>query len=198
MAVENILATYAKIWYAPVGTAIPDETSVAYGASWGGSWAYLGDTLTPLTVGTSTTKRQVKVQQSTAPVKEFMTGQEFTLKTVLAEHTPGAYNLLWQGTLTATAAGASQKAYSELVFGGESAIPQYKWGFEILYQDTNGVNHPWRYIFHKGSVSQDGDLEFDRENEKGIPVSITILSDTSLPLGEQGGVIQFVTAPATS
>ena len=198
MATENILATYAKIWYAPLNEAAPDETTVAYGAAWGGNWDYLGDTLTPLTLATSTTKRQVKIQQSTSPVKEFMTGQEFTLKTVLAEHTPGTYNLLWQGALTTTAAGASQKAYSELAFGGESAIAQYKWGFEILFQDANGVDHPWRYIFHRGSIAQDGDLEFDRENEKGIPVAITILGDTSKSVGAQGGIIQFVTAPATS
>ena len=38
MAVTDILVSPAKIWYSPLATALPDETSVAAGASWGAGW----------------------------------------------------------------------------------------------------------------------------------------------------------------
>ena len=36
MAVGDIIISPATVWYAPVATALPDGTSVAYGAAWGG------------------------------------------------------------------------------------------------------------------------------------------------------------------
>ena len=46
--VANILKTGAVLWNVPTGETVPDETSVAVGAAWGGNWARVGYTKEPL------------------------------------------------------------------------------------------------------------------------------------------------------
>lgn len=198
MATEDIVVGYAKIWYAPTGEADPDETSVAYGADWGGNWTYLGDTLEPLTMATEVERLDIEIQQSTAPVKQNKIKEIFRLNTTMAEHTGTLLNLLFGGTLTATAAGASQKGFDSLVFGGETDIDIYKWGFESLYKDASNNQHPIRYFFHKGSIALNGDVPFDKGAPTGIPIQITILTDTTQSIGEQIGTTHIVKAAATS
>lgn len=193
MAVENILIGYAKIWYAPVGTSFPDETSVAYGASWGASWTYLGDTLEPLTLNVDRNVFDVEIQQSNVPVKQSITKQTIALKTTLAEHTITNLQLAFLGTASSTASGASQKPYSQLQFGGETNPSYYAFGFEALYQTSANSNQPVRYLFWKGSLTLDGNINFDKGAAAGIPINITVLADTSKPTGFQTGIIQQVT-----
>lgn len=194
MATQDILIGYAKIWYAPVGEAFPDETSVAYGAAWGGNWKYLGDTLEPLTLNIDRTIFDVEIQQSNVPVKQSITKQTIALKTTMAEHTITTLQLAFLGTASSTASGASQKAYSQLQFGGETAPAYYAWGFEAVYQTANNTSQPARYFFWKGSLTLDGNITFDKGAPAGIPVSITMLADTTKPLGQQTALIQITTS----
>ena len=192
MAVENILVGYAKIWYAPLGTAFPDETTIGYGVSWP-SWTYLGDTTEPLTLEVDRNVFDVEIQQSNIPVKQSITKQTISLKTTLAEHTVTNLQLAFLGTASSTASGSGQKPYSQLAFGGETNPDYYAFGFEALYQTATNINEPVRYLFWKGSLTLDGNIAFDKGAAAGIPISITILADTSKPVGIQTGYVQQVT-----
>lgn len=193
MATEDIVIGYAKIWYAPVGEAFPDETSVAYGASLGGNWKYLGDTTEPATLNVDRNVFQVEIQQSNVPVKESITKQTLALKTTLAEHTITHLQLAFLGTASSTPSGSGQKPYSQLQFGGETNPAYYAWVLEALYQTSGNVNEPIRYMFWKGSLTLDGNIPFDKGAVAGIPINITVLADTSKPTGYQTGIIQIVT-----
>ena len=198
MASEDILIGYGKIYRAPVAEANPDETSVAWGAAWGGNWTYLGDTLEPATMGAEFEIVDVNIEQSNAPVKQSRVNEIIRISTSVAEHTATLMQLLLGGTVTTTAAGASQKGFDSLPFGGETNVPIYKWGLEALRVDSTGVSQPVRWFFHKGSVGLNGDIPYDKRNAAGVPIQITMLSDTSQAVGAQLGELQIVTAAATS
>lgn len=198
MANENILIGYAKVWSAPVGETLPDETSIAYGADWGGNWVYLGDTLEPLELSFDVEKFDVDIQQALAPVKSSRTAQKPMIKSVLAENTVLTLQKMLGGTATPTAAGVGQVGFTEFKFGGETAIDFFAWGFEVVYVDADGVTLPVRYFYHRGSITLDGSISFAKDAAAGIPFEITVLDDTSQPVGEQTGIIHYITAPATS
>ncbi len=197
MTKENVILGSGKLWYAPLATANPDETSVAYGAAWT-SWTSLGDTLTPMVLGYSDTRKAVKTQQALGVVKEYRTDVAITLKTTLAELSGANLALVLGGTNTNTAAGASQKGFSQVKAGRDFVVDTYKFGFETLRVDTAGVSQPLRFFFHVGSIMPDGDMSFDKENETGVPVVITVYEDTSQSAGQEFMVVDIVTAAATS
>ena len=196
MAKEDIVLGSGKLWYAPTGTAIPDETSVAYGAAWT-NWTALGDTLTPAVLTFAEERRAVKTQQSLGIVKELRTDIAITVKTTLADMTGVNLAMVLNGTNTATAAGASQKAFSQVKVGKDVQVDTYKFGFETLRVDSTGVKQPVRYFFHIASIAPDGDMAFDKENETGIPVVITVYEDASQAAGSEFMTIDIVTAPAS-
>lgn len=195
MAVENILIGYAKIWTAPVGTAFPAAT-VAYGASWGGSWAYLGDTLEPLTLTVDRTTFEVEIQQSNQAVKQAITGQPISFSTTMAEHTADLLNKVLLGTVVTTPAATGVPGYDTLEFGGETIPNVLAVGFEALYVTAANVSLPVRYMFYRGSITMGGDISFDKGAAAGIPVNVQVLSDTSKAVGKQTGRIQIVNSVA--
>lgn len=197
MAKEDVILGYGKLWYAPVGTASPDETTVNYGAAWT-NWTALGDTLTPCVLTFAEERRAVKTQQSLGVVKELRTDVAITLKTTLAELTGANLAMVLNGTNTATAAGASQKGFSQVKVGKDVQVDTYKFGFETLRVDSTGVKQPVRFFFHIGSIAPDGDMAFDKETEAGVPVVITVYEDASQAAGQEFMIVDIVTAPATS
>jgi len=63
-SVTNIVHTGAWLYNAPVGEANPDETTVAYGAAWGGNWVRVGYTKAPLTMAYESEEADVAVSQA--------------------------------------------------------------------------------------------------------------------------------------
>lgn len=197
MAKEDIILGSGVLWYANVGTANPDETSVAYGASWGAGWTSLGETLTPVVLTWEESRKAVRTQQTLGAVKEYRTEVNPTVKTTLGELTGDNLALVLGGTNTDTAAGASQKGFSQVKAGADVVVATKKFGFETLRVDSTGAKQPVRFFFHIGSIAPDGDAAFDKENETGLPVVITVYEDTSQPAGEEFMTVDIVTAPAT-
>ena len=198
MATEDILIGYAKVWTAPVGEAFPDETTIDYGEDWGGNWDYVGDTLEPLVVAVERNVFQVEIQQATTPVKESIVSMVPALQTTVAIHSMTLLNQILGGTLTTTAAGAGQKGWQRLQFGGEADVDYFAVGFEALYKSATNVQQPVRYLFWKGSITLNGSINFDKGAATGIPINITILTDTSKTVGQQLGEIHYVTTAATT
>lgn len=201
--VAQIIKSGAVLWYAPVGETIPDETSVALGADWGGNWERVGYTKEPLSMAYEDERAIIAVEEHLAPVREFRISEDLKMETVLAELT-GAYLKLASGgdpdDVNSTAAGAGQAAFEEMFMGDEVAVPEYAWGFEGMYLDANGATFPLRVFIWKGTAKLNGNLEFSKKSDDyvGVPIQIHALADPDQDEGERLVQFQRVTAEASS
>lgn len=198
MAVTDILITPAKVYKAPVGEALPDETSVDYGEAWGGNWVDVGYTLQPVTLNYNRAVFELMVEQVNGAVKRRVTDEKAIIETVLAESTPTNISLAIGGTVTTTAAGASQAAFQELKAGGKITLTELAWGIEGLYENALGAQFPLRIFLYKATAILNGPLTFAKAAGLGVPIQISGLNDTAKTVGEQLICIQRVTAVATS
>jgi len=198
MAVTDILIGPASIWKSPVGEALPDETTVAYGASWGGNWESVGYTLEGISMSYNRDLFSLMVEQLNGAVKRRVTDESVMLETVLAEATPDNLQLAIGGAVTTTAAGASQTAFEDLDVGGQVTIDELQWGIEGLYENASGTQFPVRLFVYKATAILNGQLTFAKNAGVGIPIQIDALSDTGKSLGANKVKFQRVTAAATS
>jgi len=185
-----------------VGETIPDETSVALGAAWGGNWERVGYTDAPLTLIYESEEADIAVEEHLAPVKRRRISENLTAETVLAELT-AEYLQLGAGdqdAVSTTAAGASQKGYEETGLGDEPIISEKSWGFECRHIDASGNEHPLRVFIHIGTGTLNGELTFSQkaEDKAGIPIQVKALVDPTQSVGQRLCLFQRVTAPATS
>lgn len=198
MAVADILISPATIYYAPVGEAIPDETSIAYGDAWGGNWTNIGYTLQPLTMSYARTLFELEVEQVNGAVKRRVNKEVINLETVMAEATPTNMQLAIGGSVTTTAAGASQVAFQDLDAGGAVSIDERTWGIEGFYEDAAGAKFPVRVFVWKANSILNGNFQFAKNAGSGVPIQIQALLDAGKAAGAQLIKFQRVTAAATS
>lgn len=198
MSYADILLSPATIWNAPVGEALPDETTVAYGAAWGGNWEQFALTKTPVTLNRDVSTFDVMVEQTTVPLNRAITEEKMAIETQLAEFTGDALALVMGGTNTTTAAGAGQVGFDKVLAGGEWSLPERTWGIEGKYRNAAGAEFPVRLFFYRATVKLGGELSFQKGDYVGIPIQIEALGDTSKPIGAQMIEIHRVTAAATS
>ena len=198
MAQSDILVSGAWLWYAPEDEANPDETTVDVGDDWAGNWEWLGLTTEPLTLNMTTEEFSVDVQQLATPILSAITAEEVTLTTTLAEQTAENLQLIFGGNITTTAAGAAQRGYTELGFGGRTTRTVYKIGFEVIHTIADGTRLPLRLFFHRAQISLAGDISYNKAGVAGLPITITVLSDDAQATHEKLGVWQKVTADITA
>lgn len=196
MAISDIVIGPARVFYAPVATALPDETSVAYGATWT-NWTELGTTLEPVSVNFERTMAEITVEQALSAVRRPVESESLTIETVLAEMTAVNLALALGGTATSTNAGAGQKAFFQIEAGGEPELTEYAWGFEG-YTVIAGVKQPVRWLFYKGIATLGGALEFGKSNPAGISLQVQVLPDLTKIAGKQLLLMQRVTAAAST
>lgn len=201
MATLDVLVGPGRLYVAPVGEANPDESTVAFGAAWGGNWTDMGDMVegSPVTVSIQEDVHKSYGEQSTALKRQTRTRREYMITGALHEHTIANWAYLLDATASAaTAAGASQKGYQELPFGVQSAISEYKWGVEAMRFDSNGNQQPVRWFLHKGSIRLTADVAYSKGADTAMGFEISIYEDDSQSSGEELGILQIVTAAATS
>lgn len=195
----NVLMGMATVWYGPAGSveAMPDETSVAYGADWGGSWTEFGVTGQPLAFGVETDTVERMVEQRLMPVATRRSAQRIMFETALAEITIANLAIVLDGTTTTVAAATSQKGYEEFSLdANDFSIDVRSFGFEGLYVDDNGVDQPFRVYIRKGNAFMNGNMEFSREGEGvDLPFQVVALDDCS---GVAPVRVQRVSAAATA
>jgi len=200
MAVQDVLIGPGRLYVAPVGEANPDETTVAYGAAWGGNWTDLGDFAedSPIRIRIDEEIVAVYGQQSTGRKKQVRTRREPMVSGALQEHTVANWAYLLDATADAAVpAGGAQKAYQELPFGVQSDISEYKFGVEGLRKDTAGINQPVRWFFHKGSIRLNADTAYDKTGPTDMAFEIAVFEDDTQATGEELGILQIVTAAIT-
>mgnify|MGYP005726620373 CR=1 FL=1 len=199
--VGNLLKTKARLWIAPEGEALPDESSVAVEAAWGGNWVALGYTKEPLAFKYEYEEMEFHIEQALAAVDKRKRGEKAMFETVLAEFT--ALNLAYvsgsnSSAVTTTAAGASQVGYEEIEIGNELFVRKHAIGFEGTFYDSNEVALPVRIFFTRATMQINGNLTFSQKDDdySGIPVSIQAMADPAN--NNKMFKLQRVTAPATS
>lgn len=200
MPASNIMIAPANIWYAPLATALPDETAVAYGAAWPAGWVSLGYTLNPVELSIEIEKFDLEVEQVANPVLRQKTKETFSVETTLAELT-GAYLKLGIGSsqaITTVAAGASQHAFETLKAGGEVIMPEYMLGFEGFTLDASNRQLPIRMFLYRANFALNGKLSFAKKAAAGLPLRVDALADTSKTAGQQVIEFQRVTGWKTS
>lgn len=197
-AVGDILTTMGSMWYAPVGTAVPDETSIAYGADWGGAWDQLTVLSAPLTMEYTEVREEADEQDALSPVADWRIDERFLLRSATDRMTGDLLALLTHGSNTDTAAGGSQKAYSRVLGGGEPVVNQYAVGFEgYRPDDTDGTKQPVRYFFYKASFMLDRGFQFSKREKTSIPFSVKVYADSSKSVGQQTFEWHIVTDATT-
>ena len=200
MADRDILIGPGRLYVAPIGESNPDETTVAFGAAWGGNWVDLGDFVEgsgiTLSIGEDVFKAYTEL--STALKNAVRTRREVMVKATLAEHSVTNMAYVLDGTAATTAAGGSQKGYSDIPFGSNADIDFYKFGIEATRKDASDNNQPVRWFLHKGFFQLAGDIPYTKGGISGVPVEINIMSDGTQSTNEELGTLQIVTAAATS
>ena len=197
----DVILGPGKLYRAPVATANPDESTVAYGAAWGGSWVEMGDFPegSPITVTLDETVYKVYSEQSTVAQAVTRTRREALVKGSLLELSVANWAIALQGTAeTTAAAGGGQKGYSEIPFGAQTDVTLYKWGIEALRVDSANANQPIRWFFHKGFFRMTGDVQYAKTKESVLPFEISIIGDSTQTANEELGILQIVESAATA
>lgn len=197
MAVADIIIAPANLYRAPVGEVLPDEDTIGFGTAWGGGWVNMGYTLTPVSLAWNQEIFKLEVEQLTAAVKTLRVGEEGMIETTLAELTAANMNLLMDGVVTTTAAGAAVRGSEILRAGGKVSITEYAWGIEGLFKVDGTIKLPYRVFFYKGTAILNGQLQFGKRVAAGLPIQITAIPDDTKTAGEQMIEIQKITAKNT-
>jgi hypothetical protein len=200
MAATDIMIAPANIWYSATGTTLPDETTVAFGASWGAGWTNFGYTLNPVELSYEIETFELEVEQIANIVKRQKTKETMTVETTLAELTATNLKLAMGSsqTVSTTAAGAAQHGYEELKGGGEIYLPEYQVGFEGYILDPTNRQMPVRLFLYRCNIVLNGKLSFAKKAAAGVPLQIMALADTAKTSGQQLFSFQRVTAWKTS
>ena len=196
-SVFQIMKSNAVLWYAPVGEAFPDETTVHAGELWGGNWERLGSTKEPLTFLYEDERAEVNVEEYLSPVHRFKTSEKLSIETVLAEIDADYMALMTEGGVAKVAAGAAQKAYDNLPVGNASDLTPHAFGFEGVHLNSAGVALPLRVFVYRATAKLGGELTFSKREDDytGVPLLVEALSDSIVP--GRLFVFQKVTGPTT-
>jgi len=197
----DVILGPGRLYRAPVATANPDESTVAYGAAWGGTWVDMGDFPegSPITIAMAEEVYKAYSEQSTVAQAVTRTRREAVVKGALLETSIANWAIALQGTAEATAAtGGGQKGFTEIPFGAQTDVTLYKWGIEALRVDAANANQPIRWFFHKGFLRMTGDVAYAKTKETVLPFEITVIGDDSQTAGEELGILQIITAAATA
>jgi hypothetical protein len=199
MGVENfdsddVFVGAANILYAPLGTTLPDETTVDVNdfASWPSGWVHLGYTSEGPAFNYSYEVFAVEAQQATAPLRRKKTSETLTLTASLLQFDADHLALITGGTVTSTAAGGSQKPYDKAVGGGEVELPEYMFAVESTRPDTDGDLQPFRFFVFKANITASGDINFAKNAATALPVTINALIDDDKAVGSQLYEAHFV------
>lgn len=199
--VSQIIKSGALLYEAPVGEAIPSETTVAWGAAWGGNWKRVGFTKAPLSMLYDSEEFDIDVEEELAAVDRVRVKEKATLETVLAELTAEYLQLAAgnQDTVSTTAAGAAQKAFEETSLGGEPILTKKQYGFEGRFITTGGDDEPIRAFIHKATAKLNGPLEFSKKSTEytGVSIQIAALTDTTQSVGQKLVKFQRITSEVT-
>ena len=178
----NVLVGTAKgpgIWVAPVGTALPTDTSTALDAAFS-TLGYLSED--GVTFSQSTDSEEIKPWQSRSAVRTIITGRSMSLEFTMLEF--NAQNLAFyfgQDEPVATNDAWSLEVRSDGTAKTWACVIEVKDGLTTV-----------RYAFPRATLSEAGDLEITNSGVMALPVTLAAQDDN----GTLAHVIHDKTAPA--
>ena len=180
MAASDVLVSPATVWYAPVGTALPNPSTMLAGATWTAPWKNLGYTLEPTNLTMNVTPFDLYVQQLTVPLRTIRTQVEVMLETVMGEFTADNLKLATDGTVVTTAAGSGASGRDEVtVLASKVDVSLFAFGIEgVRVTDTN-ARVPVRIFIPRGSAVMNGNVTFAKDAGIGIPLQLKAFADNT-------------------
>ncbi|MEM7348983.1 MAG: hypothetical protein AAF485_32545, partial [Chloroflexota bacterium] len=128
-------------------------------------------------------------------VEEVRIAFGLTMETSLSELTADYLKLLFGGTVTTTAQGASQKGYEELDINPGATTDKYAFGFEGKRVVGSNV-FPIRFFVSNGTFKLNGAIEFNQKT--GDPSMVPIMVKALKPSSGAPTKMQRITAAATA
>ena len=193
--INNILIGPGKVYSGDPNTALPDESTVAYGASWGGSWSELGLLMNGAGVSMqhSVTMKKVMADGYILALKRVPTEREVGFGFSLLEYTPANLQYVFPDSdLMETAQAAAQKAFADLTIAAGQDNPSYAVGIEAFRLDSTGAKQPVRWRLYEASIEPSGETPFQQGSEATLPVVCMALhNDDSGKVAQ----LQYVTSP---
>lgn len=185
MQAAALILSPATLYYAPLGTALPAKT-LAYGSPWGGSWARVGLTATPLRFAYSYDVVAAKVQEALADVNRAKSNESAVLETVMAEINLSLFTLSLGGVYTLTPQSTGVPESENWSVGGSNVLLKKMWGFEGAWNADDGSQFPVRFFVYRATAQAGGELMFDRENfVQGTTLQLGALADMSRATNDQ-------------
>jgi len=182
--ISDIIVTSARLWRAPVGTALPAE-SLAVDAAWPSGWIDVGYTLEPVKAAYTFDVLDVMVQQEMGSVKRIRVKEALKLATVLAELTAANLALAFAGDAVSVAPAGGTPGYEEFSVGGKYELPESMWGLEGSYVNEDGELQPIRVFVWRATAAAGGELAFNREAVAGVPLEVSALHDRTKAKGKR-------------
>ena len=180
-----LILSPATLYYAPLNTALPAKT-LAYGSPWGGSWARVGLTGTPLRFAYTYDVVAAKVQEALADVNRAKTNEAAVLETTLAEINLSLFPLGLEGTFSLTPQSTGVPESENWSVGGSNKLTKRMWGFEGQWNADDGSTFPVRFFVYRATAQAGGELMFDRENfVAGTVLQLGALADMSRAVNDQ-------------
>ncbi len=196
MPVCDLIATKARILYAPLGATLPADT-VAAGGVFPAGWVEVGYTSEPTKLAYKSEELDFKVEQSLGTVRSQRVDEEASIETVLAEITAQNLALAWDGDMTSVAPGVGQPGKEELTLGGNTQLTERMWCIEGSYIDEDLALFPVRVFVWKATATTGGELQFSRKDAMGIGLKLKVLEDLSKPIKQQLMKIQKILEPGS-
>jgi len=180
MAASDVLVSPATVWYAPVGTALPNPSTLLAGQTWTAPWANLGYTLEPTTLNMNVTPFDLYVQQLTVPLRTIRTQVDVMLETVMGEFTANTLKLATDGTVVTTAAAAGVSGRDEItVLASKVDVSLFAFGIEGVRVTDANARLPVRIFIPRGSAVMNGPVTFAKDAGIGIPLQFKAFADSA-------------------
>jgi hypothetical protein len=194
LTATDILKGPVTVYYAPVGEANPDPSTIGYGDPWGGNWVEVGYTEGALAAAVAEETHESEGQQSTHKLNSTVVTKDFMLEFTLKEITADHVQLVTEGTVTPTAPGAGQVGLETLTIPDQFYKTERAWGFEARHTDASGNNLPHRVFVPRATSKPNGNHEFAKDADVGIPIQVMALKPATGDLW----TLEQTTAPASS
>lgn len=122
----------------------------------------------------------IEVNESLLPVRTIKTGESFSLAVPLAEVTLEHIKEVWGISAQIEDLGTGRR---RLTFGGDTAIAEKS----VMLILPAGSGKKFALTFYRCAVLASGTLSWSKEEQVDLPLQLTVLADTSRPVGDQVG-----------
>ncbi|GEM_PF-3774894 len=120
----------------------------------------------------------VEVNESLMPIRSIKAGETMVVSAPMAEVTLENLRRVWGVAAEVEDLGGGRR---RLRFGGDTELREVP----VLLVTPAGSGMEWAITFYRCTVTTGGTLTWSRDEQVDLPLRITVLADTSRPVGDQ-------------